>query len=407
MTAPKSENLQNIRARFEAKTGTTLPKRRSSRRAAVMVLALAATVCCLAGAAMAASIFSSLDGDELSLGSKYEGNGVVKISVVNKSDKILNLQPKIKLVRWSDSEEILSASGGELFGGSEIPAQSERSFTVDISGACSVDELEKPGESYYFVLTNNGFVFGQDWHCSVDFSGAAPSAPIYPLPELPEETEYAVEPELEKYFSGHLSSYEELRQRNREYYSVCEALLLEKGISPVRAVSPALIPGAKNPEGSYPTLDCGGLEEALDPAAFCVGWHSTDVYGLPVGASSEEKALTVGTFLPLEEGETDGGAELPLVYIMSYPAKEAAPESFALIHGRLWSFEELEPYRVYESSEFVSYDVTELLAPDPRENAQYTAKQSGAICGEAELARVERVYDCFHNAAVLGQRLRG
>ena len=117
--------------------------------------------------------------------------------------------------------------------------------------------------------------------------------------------------------------------------------------------------------------------------------------------------MTVGTFLPLEEGETDGGAELPLVYIMSYPAKEAAPESFALIHGRLWSFEELEPYRVYESSEFVSYDVTELLAPDPRENAQYTAKQSGAICGEAELARVDRVYDCFHNAAVLGQRLRG
>lgn len=407
MTAPKSENLQNIRARFEAKTGTTLPKRRSSRRAAVMVLALAATVCCLAGAAMAVSIFSSLDGDELSLGSEYEGNGVVKINVINKSDKKLNLQSKLKLVRWSDSEELISSSGGELFGGGEIPAQSEQSFTVDISGAYSVDELEKSGEQYYLVLTNNGFVFGQDWHCSVDFSAAVQSAPVYHAPELPEEAAYAVEPELEKYFSGPLSSYEELRQRNGKYYSACEELLLKKGISPVSAVSPKLIPGAKNPEGSYPTLDFDGLGEAIDPSSLCVSWHSTDVYGLPVGASSGEKALTVGTFLPLEEVETDGGTELPLVYIMSYPAGEAIPENFALIRGRLWSFGELEPYRVYESSEFVSYDVTELLAPDPRGNAQYAAKQSGAICGEMELERVDRVYDYFHSAAELGQRLRG
>ena len=52
------------------------------------------------------SLFSLLNEDNLSLKAEYKGNGKVAIYVENKSDKELKFENKIKLMRWSTSEEI-------------------------------------------------------------------------------------------------------------------------------------------------------------------------------------------------------------------------------------------------------------------------------------------------------------
>ena len=47
-------------------------------------------------------------------------------------------------------------------------------MTINLSLAYDIQLLETPlenGDHYYLVLTNNGFLLGQDWHCSVNFSG--------------------------------------------------------------------------------------------------------------------------------------------------------------------------------------------------------------------------------------------
>lgn len=85
--------------------------------------------------AFAASLFSSLSGDDLSLSSTYEGNGIVSIQVENKSDKDLNFQKQLKLMRWSTSEEIVPLSDNIIFENTEIKANTSGTMTIDLSAA--------------------------------------------------------------------------------------------------------------------------------------------------------------------------------------------------------------------------------------------------------------------------------
>ena len=45
-------------------------------------------------------------------------------------------------------------------------------MTIDLSAAYDFSVLEQPlvDDHYYFVLTNNNFLFGQDWMCSIEFT---------------------------------------------------------------------------------------------------------------------------------------------------------------------------------------------------------------------------------------------
>ena len=76
MSSFSKTNLQNIKDIFEEKTGVELVSRRR-RPIGVSVLVAAVMVCCLTMTAFAVSLFSSLDGDDLSLSATYEGNGLV------------------------------------------------------------------------------------------------------------------------------------------------------------------------------------------------------------------------------------------------------------------------------------------------------------------------------------------
>ena len=83
MSSFSKTNLQNIKDIFEKKTGVELVSRRR-RPIRVSVLMAAVLVCSLTMTAFAVSLFSSLDGDDLSLSATYEGDGLVSIQVENR-----------------------------------------------------------------------------------------------------------------------------------------------------------------------------------------------------------------------------------------------------------------------------------------------------------------------------------
>lgn len=164
MNSFRKSNLQNIKNIFEEKTGVELESAPVWRYPIKKYVVIAAVlVCSFTMTAFAASLFSSLSGDDLSLSSTYEGNGIVSIQVENKSDKDLNFQKQLKLMRWSTSEEIAPLSDNIIFENTEIKANTSGTMTIDLSAAYDFSVLEQPlvDDHYYFVLTNNNFLFGR------------------------------------------------------------------------------------------------------------------------------------------------------------------------------------------------------------------------------------------------------
>ena len=96
------------------------------------MLVAAVLVCSLTMTAFAVSPFSSLSGDELSLGATYEGNGIVSIKVENRSDKELHFQQQLKIMRWSASEEIAPLSDEIAFSGTEFEAHTSGVIYITI-----------------------------------------------------------------------------------------------------------------------------------------------------------------------------------------------------------------------------------------------------------------------------------
>lgn len=170
-----AKNLKNIQNIFEEKTGTSIKKKKSYVNYRAKQIALVATMmlCFVSLSAFAFSKFSSLEGDEAGFSSKYLGDGIFEITVTNESDKVLELQDEIKLMRWSTSQEVQGEKGEIEYSDLKVDARSKKTITIDLSKAYDVEMLESPlpsGDHYYLVLTNNGFAFGQDWMCSLNFN---------------------------------------------------------------------------------------------------------------------------------------------------------------------------------------------------------------------------------------------
>lgn len=111
-------------------------------------------------------------GDEIGFESIYKGDGIFEIIVTNDLDKELELQEQIKVMQWSSSKEVEGENEKIVFDNPKVEAHSKATITIDLSEGYNIEELEQPleaGDWYYFVLTNNGFAFGQDWMCSIDF----------------------------------------------------------------------------------------------------------------------------------------------------------------------------------------------------------------------------------------------
>lgn len=177
----KKENLRNIKSRFQDKTGVDLVAAAKlektsgigiSRKMERLAVALCASIAAFCLVAFTYSKVSSIDGDEVGFYAAYAGSGIFQVSVHNGSGKTLRLQDNVMLKRWSTGEDVIGNAKAVEISDLRIAAHSTETITINLSDAYDIDMLEEPlpaGDWYYLVLTNNNFMFGQDWQCTVDF----------------------------------------------------------------------------------------------------------------------------------------------------------------------------------------------------------------------------------------------
>ena len=295
---------------------------------------------------------------------------MVSIHVENLSDKDLKFQPVLKLMRWTTGEEI-PASGKVRFEGLRFDAHSDGAMTVNLSEAYDLALLETPLEGtdwYYLVLTNNGFLFGQDWMCAVDFAGddGAPEAEASPAaPSIPSE--------------------------KPEYPDVpAEA---------VASVSPVL-PGNRLASGARLTLLEPEEAVTFDPSIPAeeqlqltgLHWQSVDAFRQPL-AGEGEYALVLSAAVP-QTNYRDAGRELPLFYLFTYE-KEAAQTAgaCAFLQGELIPFTDLEAYRVFEDGQYVCYDLGPLVCGDMDGYIQrFLEENPDLYCDQQVRERIDSIY---------------
>lgn len=405
MSSFRKEHLQAIQTIFTRRTGIPAPARTPARPVLRRVLLLAAVLtCCLSLSVFASSLFSSLSGDELSLRATYQGDGLVSIQVENRSNQKLGFQPKLRLMQWSTSQEVEPFSDAILFEGTTIEAHSSGTMTVDLSAAYDLSLLEQPltNDHYYFILTNNNFLFGQDWMCSVEFAPSPVSEPESPQPLTPSQADSVltiqVEEILQPYFNTYVTDPDARREKLQAYYADCQTLLQPLAH---RLVSPMIYPPLPDlPAPEAPFDESVPLENQL--SLLGSNLLTLDAYGIPVGAAEGEHALVLSASIPQHAGQEDGGALIPLLYLMAYRRSDIrSPKDCTLIHGRLLTFEQLESYKVYEDEGCICYDVTPLFYSDLRQHVESLVSQRTDVYFDEQVwTRVERIYayfqDCIH-----------
>lgn len=402
MNSFNQTHLDHIRGRFTAKTGVAQPPRRTAGRSIrTGVFLAAALLCLLATTAFAVSLFSSLSGDELSLSATYEGDGLVSIRIENKSDKTLRLEPTLKLMQWSTGQEVTPLSHSVSFQNTEIPAHESGTVTVDLSDAYDIALLETPladGDWYYLVLTNNHFSFGQDWMCTVIFAQPVETVQDTPDPIAPGEADKAlvaqITEELRPYFEGYTADPEERNKQAEEYLTQCRQLLAQVDGTVVSPVSPLELTVAEPVE---PVIFDPSVPSDLQLQLTGLNYHIMDGYNKLVGASDTDRALVLSALIPHHKGDTDGGADIPLLYIFTYEKSDIqSPKDYAFIRGQLLTFEQMEPYKIYEDETYICYEVSALFYTNLRQYVESMVSQRTDVFFDEQIwAQVENIYSFY------------
>ena len=402
-------NLQNIKNIFEEKTGVDLDMGRQHRHPIKSAMLIAAVlICSLTTTAFAVSLFSSLSGDDLSLSATYAGDGVVSIYIENRSDKKLSFQKQLKLMQWSTSEEIEPKSGEVIFSGTVFDAHTSGVMTVDLSEAFDVETLEQPltDDHYYFVLTNNNFMFGQDWMCFITFAEPIKTVIENPIPVTPVEADKElvaqIMEELQPYFENYYTDIADRRNHADNYLVKCQELLAALGQDIVASEASPLAIDCLNPDVVFDKT------APLETQHWLTGLHehTLDGYGIPVGSAEGESALVLSAYVPQHKGEVDGGAEVPLLYFFTYNVNDIqSSEDYAFIHGQIMTFEQMEQYKVYEDDQYVCYDVTDLFYTDLRQHVESIISQRSDVYFDEQVwERVENIYTYYKDKEVLASR---
>ena len=404
MSKIQKHNLNQIKTIFENRTGTRIRYTSTAshfpiRKAAVLAAMLAL---CVMLAAFTYPLFSPLEGDALTLSASYEGNGIVTIEVENRSHKNLEFQSSLKLVKWITGEEVKQLSDSIEFTDTSISAHSTGTMTVDISAAYDTAMLEesKVSEWYYLVLTNNNFLFGQEWKCSVYFGTQeletleADEGVLYSLdPSIVAQ----VEDELRFYFEDDYIGQFSANPMNYEYLQKVDELLLRSERNIVHSVNPGLmvkiVPDGIVFDETWP------IEKQYTLAGQTESVH--DAFGKFVGATETEYVQILEALAPTAKGAQDGYWSIPLFFLSTYEVSAIeSDDDCAFIHGQIVSFGELEPYKVYEDEFFVSYDVTHLFYTDLRSYVEslinkMEASDAEYYFDEQVYTRIESIYNYY------------
>ena len=410
-----SRNLRNIRCIFEEKTGIDLnPRHRQKRYSPRKLWVLAAAIIvCLAMAAFTHPLFSSLDGDELSLSGTYEGDGIVSIRVENRSDKTLAFQKETRLMRWTTSREYPRLKGQPVFENTSFPPHSGGIMTIDLSEAYDISALEQThGEWFYLLLTNNNFLFGQDWMCSIRFGQDTslpepePTAVSVPLEEaltenIPEELRFY----FENSYTGELLAF---NGPNFQYQQKVSEILARFDGTVVPSLSPTIMVGGPSllldPEPVMGKPPADVIFDSTVPRdqqylLTLSDWTYVDGYGRMV-ASANEKAWVQTASIPQRKGDTDGGAGLPLIFLFVYDRELAVPENHAFLYGQICSFAELESRKVLEDEHYAIYDATDLIYTNVDAYLDhFLTTRTDLYCDDQIRQRVHAIYDFYQDPA--------
>lgn len=386
------KNEQNIRAIFERKTGVFLertPKRKTGVRT-VVALGLAAVLGVMV--VYATELFSPLSGDDFSLKATYEGDGIVSVLVENRSNKVLDFEKTVKLLRWKTQEEVL-ASGKPSFQGEKIAPHSSGEMTIDLSPAYDIDLLEQPleqGDSYYFLLTNNSFLFGHDWMCTVPFAeplSGEPKEISHLDPPTPLELDQ-IEESLRIYFETIPADIDQRRQLEKYYQDAVEQLFKEKGqtVVPTSGAIEFLVAG---PEPSV-SFDTSVPPEEQD---LLIGEHLQSMdWDQKMLATSSDQALVISASVPMKQ-YPDASGEFPLFYLFSYKKAAVSEDSLFFVRGRLLTVSQAESYLVYQDEEYLCYDFSEFFCPDLAQHIERVSAWHPELqWDDAVQSRIENIY---------------
>lgn len=359
--------------------------RRMIAVAAIMLVMLTAT-------AFAIKIFSSLSGDDLSIAATYLGDGIIAVEVENRSDKDLTFQPSLKLMRWRTGEEIAPSSGEIVFDGRKISAGTTGTMTIDLSAAYDTKLLEEPlkDDYYYLVLTNNNFIFGQDWMCSVFFAESITTAPAPISPALPDgETIENIEERFQFYFEEITFDIDARRALNEQYIAACKELFSELDANIVEPCSAPLFVDTESPDVIYDDT------VPKDEQMFLIGLHrhSADMNFKMLSSDTASEALVISAALPLSQYE-DTLTYLPLFYIFTYDKSEIiSAQDYIFVYGQLLQLSELEDYKVYEDTDYVCYELGSFIYSDLDEHTRNLVRQNpDVVFSEQVQLRIENIY---------------
>ena len=261
--------------------------------------------------------------------------------------------------------------------------------------------LETPlagNDWYFFVLTNNHFAFGQDWMCTVDFAEPDITPVQYLTPVAPVEADAnlvaEIMEELRPYFEGYSTNPAERNKLSMEYLALCQKLLKQAGVTIIPSVSPMELIVIDSEQ--TPVFD---TSVPMDMQLQLTGLHrrTIDGYGKIIGSSNTEQALVLSAYIPQHKGDIDRGVGIPLIYVLTYEkSKITDTQDCAFIRGRLMTFEEMEPYKIYEDEQYACYDVSPLFYSDLRRHVESMVSQRSDVYFDDQIwVRVQNIYNYY------------
>ena len=409
-------NLRNIRQTFEEKTGVNLNVESRVSPKKTKYLLLAAALCALLLASCARTLFSGLNGDDLSLKGTYLGDGIVSIEVVNRSDKALEFQKQVKLMGWRNGEVEPLSGGTVRVENTRFPAHSGGTMLVDLSEAYDIKALENgtwgtlEESGYYLVLTNHDFLFGHDWMCFFHFSEPAeeitPTEPETPPEPAPAQNLDGITDDLKSYFEDtYLDEPPTMTQAHFAYQQKVQELLAQTNGTLVHPVDPHVFVQTPREQVFDETLPMD-----IQYQVVIQQYHSLDAFNRMVGAAfsgtGSDQSLQIMAALPEYQGQTDGGQCIPVVYLFVYErAALTAENPYAFIYGNIIPFSRMEQDKVYEDDRYVIYDMTDLFYTDLDAYLDdFVSVMKGKVSlyfDEQIRRRVHNVYDYFRDAQTL------
>ena len=352
-----------------------------------IVLLAAVIACFLTLSAAAASLFSAKSGDALTLGATYGGGGLVYASIENQSEKDLTLSPEIKLLYYKDKSEVPGTGLAPYMPELTVPAGETRTVQIDLRAAYDVEALEKPlpNDFYCLQLTNDSFLPGQRWRCILSFRESE-YMPRYN--KTGQEVFLHTLPSLRAYFQNYTDDVFQRWADVFEYTALVEEALANVEGRIVQSTTPYLL------------VDGWDWD-------FWSGSSVFDGYNKLVARNDQEPCRQMCILFPdlNDRGERNGGGwYFPMFFLYYYDVNEIqSGADMAFIRGSLFTFDELEPYKVYEDEQYAVYEMHHLFYSDVESYVREMLLQRPRSDFSPELLRrAERFYEYWSDQETMG-----